>query len=605
MEMISFAVLAICVPTILSYFFCSKNEKGKECILTNVFMVDLFSVLALLVAWLAFRTSITKYELLFIDAAIAIFVAYIVIPLCKNRSISYIQILKASCFFVLALVVYSNLTYGQATLHGDGATASLLTRAQLRHRDFFPDTWYYGNGDIWVFGSHTFTAPFVMLMKNQSLARMLGSALLCCTTAAAICFHNKKGFGSNAWMITIPLLFLFISGERDMIMHEAAYLTQMLLMSVIPFLGYRIYKNSVNKWTRIVFYLILTILMMGGIRFLAEQILPVWCTCIVLAYAEIRNREDIDWKGTFVKCVRFSASILLPTIIGLTFYVWLKRTHHVIPSAHSSIVLNYSLQNCLDNVLIYIHNLFFCFGFTGKAYLISVDGVLSIISVIMCLLIMFVIPVLQAMKLKYESEYVQYFYVFAVIHNIIMFIMIVLFAEKTKTQYVLTSIFVNLIFSGRYIYVYWIKQKHFEKYIWTVLFLFASVVSCVDIALDSIGWEEKVLRQKAVQQQLVDRGLTKGYGDMWIVYAQELYSDFQIQYGGLSFFEGIPTEFLWLVDETVFEPEDKDTFLMLTEYENMEVAPNIPSLFDEPIDYFVLDGYHIYVFDYDIIVDIP
>ena len=604
MATVSFALFSIFIPVILGCFSFSGKKYSRNLMLGSITAITFCSNAVMVLVWFLLASVVTQYELLFVNTLVSILLAFLFLPVFRKETISPSFFLKVSCLLVMALVVYSNLTFGQTGIHADASTASLLTRAQLRHRDFFPDTWYYGNGDIWVFSSQTFTAPFVMLLKNQSLARMLGSSLLCCATAGAIYFHNKKGFGSNAWMIAIPLLFLFISGERDMIMYEAAYLTQMLLMSVVPFLGYKVYKNTANKWTHMVFYLILIILMMGGIRFMAEQILPVWCTCIVLIYAEIRNREEIDWKGIFFKCVRFSVSILLPAIVGLAIYVLLKRTHNVVYSANGSIVFNNSIKACLDTVSVYIFNLFFCFGFTGNAYLISVDGILNMISVIMCLLVMVVVPVLQARKLKEESEYVQYFFVFAVIHNILMFVMIVLFVAKTNTQYVLTSIFANMIVSARYIYVYWIRQKHFEKYIWTALFLFASLVGCVDVVSDSIGWEEKVLSKKAVQQQLVDRGLTKGYGEFWTVYGQELYSDFQIQYGGLSYYDGIPTKFVWLVDATVFEPEDKDTFLILSDYEHKDVAPNIPSLFEEPIDYFVLDGYHVYVFDYDITVDI-
>lgn len=605
MATLSLGLFSICIPAILS----ASSFGGKKCSRKQMFgtiaSTTLCANAVMVLAGFLFA-SVTQYELLFVNALVAILSAFFFFPILRKETVNPSFFLKVSCLLVMALVVYSNLTFGQTGIHADAATASLLTRAQLRHKDFFPDTWYYGNGDIWVFSSQTFTAPFVMLMKNQSLARMLGSSLLCCATACAIYFHNKKGFQSNAWLIAIPLLFLFISGERDMIMYESAYLTQMLMMSVIPFMAYKVYTRTAGKWLHMVFCLTLIILMMGGIRFMAEQILPVWCTCVVLTYAEIRNRDTIDWKGTFTKCVRFSVSIMLPAIIGLAVYVWLKRTHNVVNTANNALFLNDSINACFNSINAYITNTFSCFGFTANAYLLSIDGLQNMISVIMCILIMLVIPLLQATKLKKEPEYVRFFYGFATIHNLIMMIMIVFFVAKTTSaHYVLTSIFANMIVSARYIYVYWIKQKHFDKYIWTVLFLFASLVGCIDIASDSIGWEEKVLSKKAIQQQLVDRGLTKGYGEFWTVYGQELYSDFQIQYGGLSYYEGIPVKFVWLVDAAVYEPEDKETFLILSDYEHKDVAPNIPSLFEEPIDYFVLDGFHVYVFDYDITVDIP
>lgn len=604
-ESVFFLLLAVSMPIALSSLSNIGTGNRKRFFIKSTLLSVFAANAIMLLIWLLFQSTITRYELLFVNALVAILIIYLCVPLYKNRKLSPTEILKLSCICVIALVTYSNLTFGQTALHSDSATASLLTKAQVKYGDFFPDTWYYVNGDIWVLSSQIFTAPFAILMNNQSLARMLGSVTLCILTSLVIFFHNKKAFQSDAWVIAIPLLFLFIIGQRNMIIYEAAYLSQMLLLSIYPFLYYKIYKNICCKWIVVVFSLLTVLMTMGGIRFVAEQILPLWCTCLTITYFEIRKNDSIDWKKIFLKCLRFSISILLPTIIGLAVYVYLKRTHNVVYSANGSIVFNDSFKTCLNVFSVYISNLLLCFGFTGNAYLISLDGILNLISIIMCLLIVFIVPVLQAIKLKHESEYVRFFYMFAVIHNIIMFIMIIFFAAKTNTQYVLTSIFVDMIVSARYIYTYWIKQNHFEKYIWTGLFLIASMFGCVDMALDSIGWEEKVLSQKSLQQQLIDRGLTKGYGDFWPVYGQEVYSDFKIEYGGLLIYEGIPSRFYWLVDGNVFEPEDKETFLILTDRYNREVAPNIPTLFEEPIDYFELDGHHIYVFDYDIAVDIP
>ena len=43
---------------------------------------------------------------------------------------------------------------------------------------------------------------------------------------------------------------------------------------------------------------------------------------------------------------------------------------------------------------------------------------------------------------------------------------------------------------------------------------------------------------------------------------------------------------------------------MLTEEQHSVMQSKMTELFREPIDYLNINGYHIYIFDYDIVVDI-
>ena len=59
----------------------------------------------------------------------------------------------------------------------------------------------------------------------------------------------------------------------------------------------------------------------------------------------------------------------------------------------------------------------------------------------------------------------------------------------------------------------------------------------------------------------------------------------------------------WLIDGEVFTPEDTGTFLILTAEENQRYTDFLPETFEKPVDYFEINGNHIYVFDYDIAAD--
>ena len=119
-------------------------------------------------------------------------------PLVRRAKLDHIHILKIFCVFCICSAVYSILTYGQSHIHGDIATASLLTKAQLDHGSLFPRSWCYVNGDLWVISIHSFVAPFALLLQNQSLARMLGSAALVLASVFVIIRHSKTAFHDDS-----------------------------------------------------------------------------------------------------------------------------------------------------------------------------------------------------------------------------------------------------------------------------------------------------------------------------------------------------------------------------------------------------------------------
>lgn len=110
-------------------------------------------------------------------------------------------------------------------------------------------------------------------------------------------------------------------------------------------------------------------------------------------------------------------------------------------------------------------------------------------------------------------------------------------------------------------------------------------------------------RKKEFNQELISHGLTKGYATYWNAYSNEVYSDLQISFGGVSIYENSITPFYWLVDSDVYEAEDKNTFLLLNKEENDMINYNLSNICGEPIENFIVQGMYVYVFDHDIVSD--
>ena len=601
MTMIPAVVIGVLIPLCIALAYDGKAQQIK-CRLTRGGAVAAVSGLAVLGSYLILGNAVTVYEYLLIDAMTAA-VAVLALPVIRAKKTDVVTVLRFVCLMCMIVVTYSILTYGQTLIHGDTATASLLTRSQLKHGQFFPEDWYYVNGDIWVFSLQLFVAPFVILLENQSLARMLGSALLVAATAWTMYLHSKKAYHDDSWILAVPLLFVFLAGERDMMLYQVAYTLQMVFLIAGAIWTFRIYEGSCKKKNYAILGAFVVTLVAGGVRDVAETVLPLWLTCMVLNYLDVRKREQPDWKQVWREWIRLTLAVMVPAVIGLAVHIYLKRTLHVVNSAHNSLVLVSSLDDCVDNVFQYIINLVDCFGFRGGKQLISLDGIWSMCSVVMCSIVVFVVPVLQAWKLKKETPYVQFLFAFSVIHNLIMFVLAVFLEGKDESRYLLTSIFAWILVSARYIYVYWIRQEHFEKIIWTAMFTVAAVLGCAALGVNSNGWETRLEAKKAVVSELADKGLTKGYGSFWDVYGYEIYSDFEVRFGGMEMYDDDLIAHFWLTDGDVFIPEERSTFLLLDDEENERYQYLLAEKFEAPIDYFEIDGNHIYVFDYDIAAD--
>ena len=564
----------------------------------------------------------TVYEYIFIILEVVAAVALVLIPVIRKK-VSKDIILRALCVVSVFSAAYSILTYGQIFIHSDTATAILLSESIVRHHNFFPATWNYANGEIWVLGNHLFSMLPSLLIGDKSLARVIGS--LICVICALICvvYQSKKMFKNNSWLLSVPLLTVFLFGENDMTLYQAAYTGLILWLTLSNTLLYEVYRNIGNKQCKkylCIHGILMILLTMGGSRILAELTIPTLCTYLIFIYLEIKSRNQRKIEQNDIKKIKYMVgAILIPSVIGIGIYVWLRTWHNMGDNILNEIIFADSIAAMGDNIGTTLYNFFECFGYTGGAAIISTTGFRNVISLTMCTIICFIVPWLQARRIKEESEAVQLFCIFGLIHNLIMIIMSVCMG-KLSVRYLLSSVFVFVIISARYIYVYWIHQESVKQYVWTGLFVMATLIECVGLVKGSIsiGWADMLSQEKEFNQELMSRGLTKGYATYWNAYSNEIYSDLQIRYGGVYITETDIKPREWLVDNEVFESEDTDTFLLLSAEENAMIGQNLSNICGEPIECFVMNQIsicgdeknsfpveerYVYVFDHDIVND--
>ena len=520
-----------------------------------------------------------------------------------NNNVKRINLLFAVLLIVSVITgVYSILTEGQAVLHSDTATATLLAQAQLKYHTLFPKSWCYGNGEIWLITTNLFTLPFSALMKNQSLARMAGSAVWVLIAVLAIYLCTRFLMKSKSWLISIPIFLLFTVSQYDHILYQASYIGVIVWLMLSIWFSYEMFYGEKPK-KYVITYLISTLtIFLGTIRYAGEITIPIIGTIILMKYLET-SQSDYDIAVIVKDLFQKIFVICIPAVVGHLIYKRICETCTMINTGTNRIEFSTGMENCLDNIWNAVKDMCGSFGFAFPTALFSTWGIRNLLSIVVCIIILFIIPVLQYKNFKNESKEIRYFLLFVLIHNLEMLMLYMVFS-KSNSRYLLSSVFLLEMVSARYIYEYLIKKTDLNQLIVVCSYTLIILVYIVSLTYPNRSWKSEVQEKKEFCRELTDRGLTKGYGEFWHVYNKEVYSDLSLKFGAIFVEDGI-SPFYWLVDSNTFIPEKGiDTFLLLDNTGNRKYNRIAKQQFGPTKDEFELnsgrDRYYIYVWDYDI-----
>ena len=532
-------------------------------------------------------------------------------PNFKFRILTHENILKFICFFGLAIALYSALTYGQTVVHSDTAIATILAASQVKHGSMFPSTWNYGNGDVWVLGTNIATMPFMLILHDQSLARMLGTCLWILLACGSVFFMSRKLFGDSSWKIIIPFSILFFTDpvSSDMILWEAAYTGMLIHLCVILALVWSLYStedirnlHGQNKKLGELFFLAVLLIAdtTAGTRYIGELVLPLLITIPVLYLIESAGPAE-NAKETVRKLLPSILMLVIPSAIGFFCYKRISNTHNMNNTVYNAMVFSGGIDSWWKNFQNLVTHRFENCGIEMGVAVTSVVGLKNFVSVFFTITTSFVIPVLQAIRIRAEKKNVQFLCLFALVHNILIALLIV-FMGKSNPRYMLSSQFLEIIISARYIYTYWIKENKSAL----TRMLFISVIG-MGVLINSAyymklskGWREKLEQKKDFAAWLKSSGCKKGYATYWNAYTNEVYTDLGMRFGGVYLADKRPAPFLWLVDSDVFDYSENTASCLLLDEKELDYARNIDKTFGTPRWISKKDGFALYAFDYDI-----
>ncbi|MCR4938118.1 MAG: hypothetical protein K5987_08185 [Lachnospiraceae bacterium] len=511
-----------------------------------------------------------------------------------------LRMLVLLCIIAYAVIAYSILTYGRTVIHSDTATALLLSNSRRDNHSLFPQSWNYGNGEIWTFCILTFVEPFFNMLADKPLARMLGSLSCMTVCMVSVIAAFRKGYKNNAWVIALPVFMLFLYGASDTVLYQASDAIGIFFVAIVPMLAYAIMNR--RKVLLYGIYLFLAFIMgIKGLRFIAEQFIPLFLSCLFFYYSKISDGNDPDIKTVFKKCIVGLLRLLLPFVAGLVFFAGLILFRNTNFNAGGITGITATVRSLFENMFVSVQMIYEVFGYRGGDSLLSINSLSSMAALAVCTIVVFVVPVLQLRRIRDEDDYTGFIVIYGLIHNAVMYSAAV-FCDLLAHRYFLTCIYFCIIISSNYIYKYWICQKKTDRYVWAAFFIIASLLQCIYILGQSKGWKENLEAKRNLSAELETYGIEKAYATYWNAYTNEAYSNMKIRFGAVYFNMEKMVPDYFLVDNEAFMPVNGiRSCLILTVSENeLFTEPERIAFFGTEEKRLVRDGLYIYIYDHDI-----
>ena len=479
----------------------------------------------------------------------------------KNNKIN--AIMRIGVVLAVLVALYAALTYGQGVIHSDSSVTNRLYKSMCTSHGFYPKTWNFYNYELYSFTIQNIGAYIQFFIKDTIIARVIASVLVLLLACYSIVWFSKKIFNDDSYLISIPAMFVFMSGVnyRDMFLYQADYVIQVIVITLCYGMAYKIINETDSQLKyKIIHTIVLFVLMVGGMRYGAEYVLPFSCMVGINWIILLLKKEK---KEVFDLTKRYILLFFVPAVVGFALYKYVCYTHaaHILGNQVGTLSAAASFSVIKANIVSTVFNLFSSFGFDSRGAL-----VINIIAIIVSLILFVVVPVIQIVDFKKLSKAERDYTIFALSHNIIMLLVVIL-GTKTFQRYLFTSVFVAVIVSSNCLTRKILSRNSRISYIFAVLCLLLTLFYSQDLILSTLQWKQMVAKQEEQCKQLLDKGITKVYASYWIAYPFETYSNNKITAGALNLKPRSLEKNYILVDDSAFEPIKGKSAIVMTQDE--------------------------------------
>ena len=476
---------------------------------------------------------------------------------------TYATVMKICSAVAVICAIYAALTYGQGVIHSDSAVTNRLFYSMKASGGFYPKTWNFYNYELYAFTVQNIGAYIQFIINNTIAARVITSALLLLLACYSLVWFSKNILGDISYVVTLPVIFIFMSdvNYRDMFLYQADYVIQVLVLTLCYGMADRIIIKQEKSLKYIIIHsILLFLLMLGGMRYGAEYVLPFSSMVGANWLYHLFKKEN---KTVIALTKRYLLLFGVPTAVGLLLYkiVCHSRASHILGNQVGTLDLDFSIKSIAMNTHITIFNVLKVFGYTPSGLLIK-----NVFAIILAVVLFFVLPVVQLIDVKKLKEEELNYTIFALAHNAVL-IGVIILGAKTYERYLFTSIFAAVIVSANCLNRRLLKNTGIIKYILGALFICLTLFYSIELIRDTSNWKQIVAKQEEACQFLLDKGVNKVYASYWIAYPYEIYSNNKIKAGAIDLKNKVLHKNYILTDDGSFNTDKGKSAIVMTEDE--------------------------------------
>lgn len=510
--------------------------------------------------------------------------------------------LKLKLFFAfifvtnIVLILYYQAFIYKGFFNSDAAIANILAQEIISQKSYYPQSWWYVNGDIWTFYKHTLAITFTSLGFSAYNVHTL-VVLSFFTFTLFLTYKYLKQIGTDTKGILVAFVgisTLYSPMYAREVFGENAYIWY--YTAIIGYL-YSFYILSYESDKKKIFFAIFTILLLS-IIFVAEnpsRFIIYFIASLAAPIFFFYERININYKKV---AIYFTIGLFL----GLLYRYLIKLHINMQIGAEATFLIPFEdLPMHMYRSLVGLLN-FYGVSWETKTTLISYKGIVYVLKLLM-LPVIFFAPIIYALKnINALSSFQRYTITLGYISFFIIFGIYSttslhyggIYAAKENIRYIIPFVLVISIANG----IVWKFYSARVKFI--LIFSILLSYFSISLTLRKDISDEVIKNRQEVIDILIENNLSRGYAPYWHSHIFTVLSDNKVEVRPLEDSNYKREAGVWLSSTTWYNKEylDKNAFILMPKEKIVpfEKASDEQNL-TKAIKTIELSNYKIYIFD--------
>lgn len=492
---------------------------------------------------------------------------------------------------ILFLFYYQAFVY-RAFFNSDAAIANILAQEIISQNSYYPQSWWYVNGDIWTFFKHTLAIVFTLFgLHAYDVHTLTVISFFLFSLWLTFVYLRKIGVGDENILIALiglstlysPMYIREVLGESAYIWYYSAILGYLYALKLL----------QDREKTLLAAFLVLSISLFfvaeNPSRFAIYFLAPLFAP-FVLFYEHI----EIRYK-------KFLLYLFAGLAVGILYRYFILQHIQMHTGAEKTFLIPF--EELPQHIWRSFGGLWNFYGglWENKAPFVSFGSVVTLLK-LLCATVIFFVPILYALKSRgsltpFERYtialgYSGFFIIFG-IYALTSLHVNGLYAAKENIRYIIPFVLLISVANG-------ILWKFFSKRV-KFLLLFSILLSYLSIqyTLQRDVASKIIQEREEVIQALLENNATNGYAPYWHSHIFTVLSDNKVEIRPLEDQNYKREAGTWLSSSTWYDQASTGGSFILMPSEKIEPFERATKEYNlsEPTKTITLERYKIYLFD--------